>query len=235
MRKIGQIIYFLLPTAVLTYGCNIFLPYLVNLLHGKEGETLFHFDIYVVVSAFLGISTLITLFILEKNLFPKWWKHDIEEANSQKYKLEEIRRVAVYAAVLFFFPFSFLGLFSLNNYIRISNQTISASNFSLFNNEKTYSYNQVKVYTERDRKGQLRTRFIFNDGKDIGSIEGESRLASMIVDKQNNLGIIQENLPDPGTSNKASIPTRIITFLFSIGLLLLIMKIWAFFRSKISS
>ena len=223
MRKILQTLYFLFPTIILTYEFNKFLPYIVNLLHGKEGESLFHFDVFIVVTAFFGIFIFSMLFILEKNLFPKWWNDDVDNVKSQGRNLVALRKAFVYLAVISF-AISVVGLFSVNNYIRTSDQTISASNFSPFNNENNYTYNQVKVYATKDSNDETRTRFIFSDGKDIGSIEGESTLASIILDKQSKMGISSENLPNPNNAYKFPVVIRILVLIFGVAVIWLTFK-----------
>lgn len=186
MRKILQYLYYIvIPTG----GAFLFYKGIIALssyMNGKDGETLYHFDLFIVMAMAFAIWIGLTAIYFEAQLFPKWWTESVKEMASQGKDVQLMRRFIGYSSMAVLAVLLFFGSTGFNNYIRVSESSISASTFSFFNNEKTYDYSQVHISSKLDRNGDLRTRFVFFDGKDIGSIENDRELVKFIIDQQSN-------------------------------------------------
>lgn len=113
--------------------------FIQKLLYQKQGEVLFS-------SGFLFVFAILLAFILPAivifTIFQKYpeFKHEFSRSG---IKIRWIKRLYIFFVISMIF-FILLTIFTMHNYVKLADNHVVVSKFSLFSNEKIYSYSDIK-------------------------------------------------------------------------------------------
>lgn len=113
--------------------------FIQKLLYQKQGEVLFSSGFLLVFAIMLAILIPIAVIFTIFRKHPEFKR----EFSRTGFKIKSIKRFCIFFIIFTMF-FIFLTVFTMHNYIKLGNDYAVVSEFSLFSNEKTYSYLDIK-------------------------------------------------------------------------------------------
>ena len=133
------------------------------------------------------LAIILALIIYFLGIFAYLSLHKFQTNYGNPKQIKNIFAVCLTLLCLLMAPF--WGFF--NTYIITSNSSIISSSWSLKNNAKKYSFDQVKVgISQQNTKNNFdkayTAYFIFNDGKKIDSISNDKVIINFLLNKNGN-------------------------------------------------